>query len=141
MTRKTKILLICAIALVVLIAAFWCFVVAANNGTFGNNAYVNLDQVRYIFLYATAADFQKAQIVITDTPRQLSSAELSRFISVKGDPSVHPIDPWGGAIKVTVWRGTNSLGGYPVGGFCRGRIITCVGHSLLGRDYLASKEF
>jgi len=140
MSRKAKILLACGIALVVLIAAFWCFVVAVNNGAYGNNAYVNLNQVRYIFLYASVADFQKAQIVITDTPRLLSSAELSRFISVR-DPSVHPIDPWGGAIKVTVWRGTNSVGGYPAGGFCRGRVVTCVGKSLLGRDYLASEDF
>jgi hypothetical protein len=140
MTRKAKIGVGCGLALVILLGAFWCFVVLASNGMYGNNAYVNLDQVRYQFLYATVYDFQRAQIVISDTPRQLSPPELSRFISSK-DPFVHSADPWGGTIKVAVWRGTNSVGGYPSGGFCRGHIVSCVGHGLWGQDYLASKDF
>src|ERR1017187_9271978 len=141
MTRKAKIWLGlgCGITLAMLIGGFWCFAVFVTNGAWGNSAYVNMGNMRYSFLYATAADFQRAQVVVSDTPRQFSPAELSRFISVK-DASLHSTDPWGGTILVTVWRGTNSIGGFPNGGFCRGHIETCVGKRLWGKDYIASEE-
>jgi cell division protein FtsX len=107
MTRKAKIGLIVCLTLVVLLFFLRCLALVVSNGTYGNNAFINIFKVRCVFLNATADDFHQAQIEVTDTPRELSAAELTRFLSRK-DQSVHPDDPWGGALQVTVRKGVSS---------------------------------
>jgi hypothetical protein len=86
---------------VALAVCLWFLVVLASNGALGTQAYVNLARVRHAFLYATAEDFHRAQIVVSDVPRELSDTELARFLSLK-DPSIHPVDAWGGPLRVSV---------------------------------------
>jgi cell division protein FtsX len=135
MTRKAKIRLVGCSAVVVLLFVFWCLVVVASNGTLGNNAYINLFQVRSAFQDATSDDFRQAQIEIPDTPRELSAVELTRFLSRKAQ-SAHPADPWGGALQVTIWKRASGKGS-----FCTGRVTSCVAKNLWGRDIRSTEEF
>jgi len=135
MTRKAKIWLGGCSALAVLLGVFWFVVVLASNNALADNAYINISQVRAVFINATANDFHQAQIEITDTPRELSAAELTRFLS-RMDQSVHPIDPWGGALQVTVWK---RAGGSRR--FCAGRVTSCVEKNLWGRDIRSTEAF
>ena len=135
MTRKAKIGLIGCSTVVGLLFLFWCLVVVASNGTLGNNAYINLFLVRSAFQNATSDDFRQAQIEVSDTPRELSAAELTRFLSRKVQ-STHPADPWGGDLQITIWK--RASGG---GSFCAGRVTSCVAKNLWGRDIRSTEEF
>jgi hypothetical protein len=140
MSKRVKIAFGCSIALAAVVAAMRLLIVVADNGTYGNNAYINLSRIRGMFVNASAGDFEKARITVTDTPRLLSSSELNRLISVRA-PDVHSTDPWCSEIKVYTRKATNAFHSYGNRGFCEGHIVMCVGKGYFGGDLLVSETF
>ena len=135
MTHRAKSSLGCLIVAVSAFLLFCGLTTVVSNGTFGNNAHINVFAVRSAFTDATSDDFHQAQIQITEKPRELSSEELARFL-LRKDQRAHATDPWGRLVQVTVWKRTGSNGG-----FCAGRVTSFVTKWPWGLDAQVTEEF